>query len=257
VRVSPPLLVWLALNATVCGAQEPARIFVGCPVYRDTDNGRKSGCWLATDPETGERYDISQGRSKPQLGREVLVEGRLDVTSPQACGAPVLVPVHVSVLAGSCPGFVLPAEGYPGRRYEVPAGQVLPPADVVRPPLEPPFGPRSWSIAFGYRSDFLQYQYSEVILDQIGRYVVASHPREVVIVGYAVTADRVVSGHHLSEPKELARSRAAMVREALVRLGVAPGLVHVSTAVNPPPSGAVDDGFEASSRRRVDISVVY
>ena len=251
-----PIAFLLALNTMLCTAQESARVFVGCAIYRDTDNGRKSGCWLATDPETGTRYDISPGRSKPQLGREALVEGILDASAPQPCGAPVLAPVHVSVLANVCPAVMLPAEGYPGRRFEVPPGKTLPPADETRPPLQPPFGPRSWTIAFNYRSDFLQYQYSEVILDHIARYVLASRPKQVIIAGYAVTADRIVSGHHLSEPKELASARADMVREALVRLGVLPGLIRITTGFNPPPAHG-DDEVEEPSRRRVDIRVVF
>lgn len=234
---------------------DAVRTFVACPVYRDTDNGRKSGCWLATDPETGERYDISLGRSKPQVGREVLVEGKLSDGDGAACGAPVLTPVSVSVLASGCPEVIIPAEGFPGRRFQVSPGQVLPPVDVVRPPLNPPFAPRSWSITFAYRSDFLQYQYSEVILDEIARYIGASHPKKVQISAYAVSEERVISGHLVAEPVELAQRRADMVRLALKRLGVPDQTLQVSTGVNPPANGI--EGVSESGRRRVDIDVQF
>jgi hypothetical protein len=251
VRQTPLFLCLLVAQPAFC--DDTTRVFVSCPVYRDTDNGRKSGCWLATDPQTGERYDIGLGRSKPQIGREALVEGRIEQSTSQPCGAAALSPVHVSVLPTACPGVMLPAEGYPGRKFQVAPGQVLPPVEVQRPPMEPPFGSRSWSITFTYRSDFLQYQYSEVILDEIARYVAASHPKKVDIHAYAVTEERLVSGHRIAEPAELARARADMVSLALSRLGVAQGLLNISTGLNPPPRSI--DGVEEASRRRVDIDV--
>jgi hypothetical protein len=152
------LLGTTALVGTAVAGTPPAAsvTFVACPVYRDTDNGRKSGCWLATDPATGIRYDVTQSRSKPQMGREILVEGLLANNTqapgnaqaqaqaqppPQAqamaqapgagpptahehgaddpCGGAVVAPAHVSVLTSTCPRYMLPAEGYPGRRFHV------------------------------------------------------------------------------------------------------------------------------------------
>ena len=49
--------------------------FIACPVYRDTDAGRKSGCWLADESGTGRRFDISRAPSKPDWNHEILVEG--------------------------------------------------------------------------------------------------------------------------------------------------------------------------------------
>jgi hypothetical protein len=251
--------------------------FVACPVYRDTDNGRKSGCWLATDPASGIRYDVTQSRSKPQIGREILVEGSLaastaasakapgqvtgagqarEPSADDACGGPVVAPVHVSVLNSSCPSFMLPAEGHPGRRFHLDPTLVLPPSDVVRDLPSPPYPPRDWVIEFSYESDFLQYQYSEVILDEIARYVVASHPRRVDVIGHAVTRARVVSGHSLAERAPLAKARAEIVAEALRRLGVGDAVMRVSWNENPPAIHG-DDGLAEPSRRRVDIRVVY
>jgi outer membrane protein OmpA-like peptidoglycan-associated protein len=127
---------------------------------------------------------------------------------------------------------------------------------VVRPPLPPPYPPRDWIIEFSYRSDFLQYQYSEVILDEIARYVLASHPRRVDIIGHAVTRTRVVSEHSLAEQSPLARARAEIVAEALRRLGVTDTLLHVTWNENPAAIQG-DDGLPEPSRRRVDIRVIY
>jgi hypothetical protein len=262
-----------ALVGTVAAADAPPATsvvtFVACPVYRDTDNGRKSGCWLATDPASGIRYDVTQSRSKPQIGREILVEGLLAASAtaqepgqarePGAddpCGGTVVAPVHVSVLTSSCPSFMLPAEGHPGRRFHLDPTLVLPTSDVVRAPPAPPYPPRDWIIEFSYESDFLQYQYSEVILDEIARYVVASHPRRVEVIGHAVTRTRVVSEHSLAERPPLARARAEMVAEALRRLGVANAVMRVTWKENPPAIHG-DDGLAEPSRRRVDIHVMY
>jgi hypothetical protein len=223
------------------------------------------------------------------MGREILVEGLLatrtsDNTSTQMpasgqaqgmehapgagpppahqpgaddpCGGVVVAPVHVSVLTSTCPSFMLPAEGHPGRRFHLDPTLVLPPSDVVRPPLPPPYPPRDWIIEFSYQSDFLQYQYSEVILDEIARYVLASHPRRVEVTGHAVTRTRVVSEHSLAEQSPLARARAQIVAEALRRLGVADALMHVAWNENPPAIQG-DDGLPEPSRRRVDIRVIY
>ena len=80
------------LSAQAQQAGELVR-FIACPVYRDTDSGRKSGCWLADDRESGIRYDVSQSPYKPDWNREVLVEGRVSADPPTPCGATVLEPV--------------------------------------------------------------------------------------------------------------------------------------------------------------------
>jgi len=245
-------------SATLAGA--PALTFVSCPVYRDTNNGRKSGCWLATDESSGIRYDITQGRTKPQLGHEVLVEGRAEVKNTilkgSPCGGIPLAPVVVSVLSSLCPSFMLPAEGYPGRRFVLDPKLVLQPAEVPEALPPPPYAPRTWSIEFTFQSDFLQYQYSEVILDEVGRYIRASHPREVAVVGYAVTRPRIISEHVLAETPELARDRAEMVALALRRLGATESMVHVSWHENPAPLPD-PQGLPEVSRRRVDIRLAY
>jgi hypothetical protein len=247
-------------SSGVAGAPEASKAgtavsFVACPVYRDTNNGRKSGCWLATDPASGVRYDIAQSRTKPQIGREVLIEGST-AAGEAVCGAAPLSPTHVSVLESPCPPFLLPAEGYPGRRFAVSPAAVLPPTGTERAPVSGPFTSHDWAIEFSFRSDFLQYQYSEVILDEIARTVAAGRPKRVQVIGYAVTNAVVVSGRALSEPRELARQRAEMVALALERLGVARPPMQVSWSTNPKPA-AIDDGLAEPSRRRVEIHITY
>src|SRR4051812_289812 len=83
--------------------------FVTCPVYRDTDAGRKSGCWLGTDGETGRRYDVTDAPFKPSVGRMMLVEGEVAGT-PDICGGIALLPVRVAVLEERCPETTIPAE---------------------------------------------------------------------------------------------------------------------------------------------------
>jgi hypothetical protein len=229
--------------------------FVACPIYRDTNSGRKSGCWLATDPASGIRYEIGPSRTKPQIGREVLIEGRRS-TEEQVCGSPVIAPAHASVLEGTCPHVMLPAEGLPGRHFVLAPGVVLPPTDTVRAPLTGPFVDKHWAIEFPFQSDFLQYQYSEVILDEIARYALASHPKQVHVTGYAVSAELIVSEHRLKESAELAQARAQMVALALRRLGVSDSTLRVDWHQNP-AAVRIEDGLAQPSRRRVDIQISY
>jgi len=161
--------------------------FISCPVYRDTDAGLKSGCWLATDHSSGLRYDISRGRTKPQIGKEIMVEG-IATGADDTCGGVILKPIRVSVLQNSCKEFMLPAEGYPGLPFSLP-DRVLQPLDHPRPKPEPPYGPRSFTIYFDFNSNFPIYQYSELILEDAAIYIKASRPKRVDVTGYAATDD--------------------------------------------------------------------
>jgi hypothetical protein len=191
----------------IAAAAEPALgtslSFIACPIYRDTDAGRKSGCWLGDDPATGARFDVSLGIAKPLLNREVLVEG-IVTGGAGACGGIVLEPVRTSVLESSCNGALLPAEGFPGRRYVLPAEVPLP-AWVTRTLPQPPYSEQHYALLFNFGSDFLNYQYSEILLEKISLYAKASRAREIRITGYAATRPLQVSGRTLAEPASLAR----------------------------------------------------
>jgi outer membrane protein OmpA-like peptidoglycan-associated protein len=255
---------WFTLFAAACFASgvceavdlAPSKSisFIGCPIYRDTNQGRKTGCWLADEFTSGVRYDIGSGRSKPQIGHEVLVEG-LASTEPNSCGGVVLVPVHIAVLESRCPVVMLPAEGFSGRVFHVSMQSVLPPMDVQRPDPPPPYSSRDWAIEFNFDSDFLLYQYSEVILDEAARYINVSRPRSVAVTGYAATGDLHVSGRTLAEPDALAKARATSVAEALRRLGVNAKLLRVEWHGDGAAAVAAVDGLAETSKRRVTIHV--
>ena len=253
--VRPKSAILLSLTAALAYAADAPTLkpvsFIACPVYRDTNQGRKSGCWLADDHESGVRYDIGGGRAKPQIGHEVLVEGVL-ANSPDACGGAVLAPVHTAVLETRCPAVMLPPENYPGRVFQVSPKSVLPPMDVERPLPPPPYEPQQWVIQFNFQSDFLLYQYSEVILDAAARYIKVSGAKRVFVTGYAATKGIQVSGRTLSESGSLAKIRAESVAEALRRLGVNPRLLHVSWRNDPEPIVS-DGGLQEPSKRRVTI----
>jgi hypothetical protein len=257
-----PLLILAGLCATVSawssdagsnGSEAAVKLFVGCPIYRDTDSGRKSGCWLVTNPEDGRRYDVSYGRIKPILGRKVLIEGVVSARDGNACGAPILDPVSVSVLEGECKAHLIPAAGHPGHRFVLP-DEVMQPLSVPRTLPPPPYGPQHYTIEFSLNDDFLIYQYSEVILERAALYAQASTAREVRIAAYAATQPIEVSGERIVEDLSIAKARAEMVAEAFVRLGVARDTMTLSwhPAAANPAGGALPE----AAKRRVEIAVL-
>jgi hypothetical protein len=228
--------------------------FVTCPVYRDTDAGRKSGCWLAKDLATGVQYDVTAAPLKPILGKEILVEGVVSPADSELCGGVVLQPVYVSVLDTPCPQHLIPAEGFPGRRFVLPARTLQPLADPLPPP-PPPYESRNYTIFFELNSDFIVYQHSDFVIEDVVRYALASKPKSIVVTGYADTKGVDVSGRHLQESLDIAKARAAMVVEALTRLAVPKSIIKVEWQ-----DGAVLDpdamaGLPQSSRRRATIEL--
>jgi outer membrane protein OmpA-like peptidoglycan-associated protein len=258
VRGAIAILLSLEVVASVW-ADDPAptqvRSFISCPVYRDTDAGRKSGCWLANDPQNGVRYDISLGRIKPLLGRQVLVEGIATNKDAGLCGGTVLEPVRVSVLEATCKEYSIPAEGFPGRRFVLPA-RLLQPTNVPRQLPPPPYSTRDYTIFFELNNDFLIYQYAETIIEDISLYARASHPRRVVITGYAATTGYDVSGQRIAEKPEIAHARAAMVAEALERLGVPKALLELKWQGEPQRNLSTDEGLLETAKRRATIEIV-
>lgn len=247
-----------AVVVTPARAEDPGpmRVFVACPIYRDTDAGRKSGCWLADDPVSGVRYDIGAGLTKPMIGRAVLVEGITSNQPSTPCGGSVLSPVRTSVLPDSCTRQLIPAEGFPGRPYKSPPEQ-LQPTNVPRTLPPPPYAAKTFSIFFEFGRDFLIYQYSEMILEKIMLYAKASQATQVRIEGYAATAAFEVQGRTLSEPMALAQARADMVAEALRRLGVPADTLHAAAFGDPAPSVELESGMlPEASKRRVVITVM-
>ncbi|WP_020656516.1 OmpA family protein [Massilia niastensis] len=242
------------LYAALLGAAAQAQAvgFVACPVYRDTDAGRKSGCWLANDGARGVRYDVTESASKPVVGRMVLVEGEV-AGARDICGGVVLNPVRVAVLEQPCPEVVVPAEGFPSKPSVLPA-EFLQPLGVPRKLPEAPFSPQTYQIGFSFNDDRLIYQSVETTIERAMLYAVASKARKVRVTGYADVRGFRVSGRKLAEPKALARARAEMVTLALVRLGVPEASIETRWRTDPQPIES-PPSLANASKRRVTVQV--
>jgi hypothetical protein len=150
---------------------------------------------------------------------------------------------------------MLPAEGFPGRRFVLPRRNVRPLSEV-RPPPPKPWSDRVFSLVFDFNRSFAVYQLDDYLLDQAITWIRAVKPRQIIITGYAATTPAQVSGHTLAEKPEMAGARAEFASESLRRLGVDPAILVVRTQLAAEPAtveGA--DGLLEPSRRRVDIDV--
>lgn len=245
----------LLLGAQVSSAPADAVRFVACPIYRDTDAGRKSGCWLADDDASGRRFDISNAPTKPDWNFAVLVEGRESSKPAANCGAPVLEPARVSVLPFACTRHMLPAEGFTGNVYTLPPRNVRPIAEARPAPQEMP-AERTFHLFFDFDKTFVVYQLDDYFLDQAITYIRAANPKAIVVTGWAATTPAAVSGRTLAESTTVAQRRAETTKEALLRLGVDPKILTVTWKNSAQPIDGDDtDGLVEASRRRVDIVV--
>jgi outer membrane protein OmpA-like peptidoglycan-associated protein len=240
-------------NATSADAPKVER-YIACPVYRDTDAGRKSGCWLATDLASGVQYDVTDALIKPILGREILVEGVITQRDQGMCAAPILEPVSVSVLDTECKGHVIPAENASGRKFALPP-KTLQPTWVERKPPPSPYATREYTMYFELNSDFLLYQHSEVIIDEAITFIRASRPKRVLVTAYADTAGFTASGRELREQLAVAEGRAKMLTEALLRLGVPKAQIITGWRGDPAPDAWAEIGLAQASKRRAVIRV--
>lgn len=230
--------------------------YIACPTYRDTDSGLKSGCWLATDPQTGVQWDISLSPYKADWNFAVLVEGTAAAGGDQPCGAPVLEQARSSRLSTACVRHMLPAEGYPGRRYTLPPRNIRPLANPPAPPPGP-YAERTFSLFFEFDRSFVVYQYGDFLLDQAVHWIRATSPRRLVITGYAASEPETVSGEVIAERPEVAQERADALALSLSR--VFPGLEIETRAVS--EAGVINhpdaDGIAGQSQRRVEISAQF
>lgn len=248
----------LALLAmTALTGQDAATIrFVTCPIYRDADAGKKSGCWLAEDRAEGIRYDVSLAPSKPDWNHAVLVEGKAATSTANPCGGKTLDPVRTSILPETCTRNMLPAEEFTGRRFVLPERNVRPSA-FVRDVPPPPYAARTFHLFYDLDQAFVIYQYDDYLLDQAITWIRAARPRAITVTGYAATKGPAASGRAIEEDPAIARTRAERVTEALVRLGVDKAIVTTRWRTDP---AAIDvpeaDGLAEPSRRRADIMVV-
>jgi hypothetical protein len=253
------LAALIALAAPAAAqAQEAAAIvrFIACPIYRDADSGKKSGCWLADDRASGVRYDVSQSPYKPDWNHEVLVEGRLAAGDANPCGGKVLEPVRTSILPGTCPRHMLPAEGYPGRRYKL-QGRYIQPLSVAREVPPGPYAQRTFPIYFEFDRDFLIYQYDDYLLDRAVTWIRAAKPKKLVVTGFAATEPEAVSGRMISERAEVASLRAHAVAETLRRLMPELAIEVRRQTRSRPIADADGDGIPGQSQRRAEILAVF
>lgn len=253
-------LAW-TLALLGCGAAQAAEAdnlvrFVACPVYRDTDSGKKSGCWLGDDRETGRRWDVSLSPYKPDWNFAMLVEGKASADKAEPCGAPVLAPVRTSRLDTPCVRHMIPAEGFAGRKFVLPRRNIAP-LSVARPVPPGPYAERVFPVYFEFDKDFLVYQYDDWLVDNAVTWIRAAKPERLVVVGFADTKPVVVSGVTLAERPEVARERAEAIAETLRRL--VPDLpVEVQAQTSAEPTDEPEaDGLPWQSQRRAEIRVIF
>lgn len=250
------LLLIAASGSTLAAETGDLVRFVTCPVYRDTDAGKKSGCWLGDDGATGKRWDVTQSPYKPDWNFAMLVEGKVVGESANPCGAPVLDPVRTSRLDIPCTRHMLPAEGYPGRKFVLPPRNIAP-LSVARATPPGPYGERTFPVYFEFDRDFLVYQYDDWLIDNAVTWIRAAKPTRLVVTGFAATAPETVSGHILVERPEVAQERAETIAETLRRLVPSvPVTARWETAAKP-TNDPDADGLPWQSQRRVEIWAMF
>jgi len=250
------LLICTANSQYSSAAEAEQVTFISCPIDRDTRAGRKSGCWLAEDPKTGIRYDITQSPTKPDWNFSVLVEGIFSATQDNPCGGKVLAPVRVSVLPEQCPQHLIPGEDFPGRPYSLPERNVKP-LSMAKDIPAGPYIDQTFYLFFDFNSDFIIYQFGDYFLDKTITWLRAAKPEKIIITGFAATERMFINGLPLSEQPHVARKRAEKAYEALVRLGIDKKRLQMNWKTNPQPV-AVDgvDGLASSSLRRGEIRAI-
>jgi len=248
-------VIALMLLANGAAAQEVR--FVACPMYRDTDQGRKSGCWLVRDPASGITYDVSGAPSLPDWQHGVLVEGRVSAGA-DACGGTIMEPVRVSVLEDmTCVGRILPAEGYKGRKFSLPR-TVFKPLYMPAEPVAGPFSERTFRLYFEHGSAFFTYQSTDFHMNEAAEWLVAAKPKRIVITGYAASRTEIVSGHRIHEDKALARERAERSALWLTRMGIDRKRIVIRTSGQPKPvADPIAGNLAAPSLRRVEIEAEF
>lgn len=247
----------LALLASAAQAAPDPVSFVTCPTYRDTDAGRKSGCWLAQDLASGIAYDVSPAPSKPDWNHEVLVEGRVAANPGNPCGGVVLDPVRTAILPGPCTRHMLPAEGFAGRRFVLPPRN-LRPISEKRDVAPGPYGARTFRLFFDFDRDFMIYQYDDYLFDQMIAWLRVAKPARIIVTGFAATAPIEVSGRKLAEDPAVARTRAEKIGEALTRMGIDRSRLTVRWRTDPQTVDDADaDHLVEPSRRRVEVEARF
>lgn len=187
-----------------------------------------------------------------ELERAALVEGRV---AANPCGGVVLEAARVSVLDRPCTRHMLPAEGFPGRKFVLPDRNVRPLYASQDLPAKP-WMAQSFTIPFDFDSDFITYQLSDYYLDRAVSYALDVRASRVDIIAYAATTPAYISGERLAEDRAIARSRAERVRDWFTMRGVPLGAVHIRWQdAKAPRPGPETDMLIAPSLRIVDIRI--
>ena len=248
-----PALLAIAILAWSTGAAAAPKtvVFAACPIYRDTDNGRKSGCWLGDDPASGLRFDVSDASARPWIGRLMLVEG-VESGAADVCGGRVLSPVRVSILEQRCPERLIPPEGHPSKPSVLPEDFIKPLYFPPRKKADPPFAQRNFEVFFDLGSDFINYQDSDTVTERAAHYALDSDARSVHVQGFADAAGFDLQGVHYAESAGLGQIRADKVDKILIGYGVAARCIdHRAQPLAPSPTP-----LRLTGLRRVVITVV-
>jgi outer membrane protein OmpA-like peptidoglycan-associated protein len=263
----------LSLGAAASSADANRRVFVGCPLIRDT---AEVPCWLASDGTTlyylGLQVDISAPFHPPQLKHKVLVEGVI-ADEPAICGGVVLKPVTISVLPeldGAC-DTILPAEGYriddpprgagPSNRGKRVASDPAPPPATAAtssapapapassaPAASAPLLRKTFRVPFAFDSLYMDVHAFPTVL-AAARYASGAPGAHIEVIGYRGSV-RLTDGRLLVEYARISRDRAEKVGRALEQLNIAGSATSIRWRTRPEPPA------ESPGSRRVEITVM-
>lgn len=240
--------------------------FVTCPIVRDTAT---VPCWLAEyDGELyylGIQVDIGAAWYPPQLGHEVLVEGRVAAERPRICGGIVVEPIRTSVLPELNPACntMWPAEdrytvpfaprgpGPANRGLERQRQQQDPQAQTdLPPPTAPSKGPKDFVVHFDFDTHLMPGGRPARVIGEAIRYAQAAKAKRIVVTGYRGVS-RLSDGRELIEMPVIPERRAQMVAYAFREAGFAAAVLQVRWQAEAEPGNGIDD----PSRRRVVIAI--
>ena len=252
-----------ALATTVVIAQRVGteRIFVGCPILRNTS----LPCWLGESG--GELYylgpqgDLTSDFYPPEFRHKMLVEGVI-ADGSRICGGIVLKPVKVSVLPDidiTC-NVMLPAMAYddpPHVRGTGPSGvrggQPPPPPARPRPSdYTAPFKAQLFTATFNADSERL-WAPAQTAVMAAAHYAAVAKASKIQITGYRA-AMRLSNGQQYIESPTVAEMRARAIDQALHTVGVPAG---AKVSVSWQHTATVSIGMTQDlNARRVSILVV-
>lgn len=250
-------IAWVAAGAATAAPAVQRKVFVGCPILRNTE----LPCWLGQDG--GELYylgpqgDLQAEFYPPQFRHRMLVEAEV-AAGPRVCGGLPLKHVHASVLPEideTC-NVMLPAEGYPAppaHRGPGPSGVKGGASEErTRPPPppapKPPFAAREFVLQFDADSA-RKWRQATAEVTNAARYAQAVRATRIEVIGYRA-AIRLSNGRDFVEAERIAEDRAREVEESLRVLGV-PETAQLSVTWRSKPIASTGTAQDAASRKVV------